>query len=219
MDNNENHRAGKLDQVVNVAVLGFVLIALASPRGPLGGWLGDLVQQRATRELIAENWSSLAPTGPEPTAASRVLIEFFDYQCPYCRRAETTIQAVAALEDATLIHRHLPLRLLHPYAESAALAAICADLADEFSEMHQHLLTTDRWQSDTADWFVEAESAGMSAPGQLVTCMASDQARARLRSDEELAVKLGIRMTPTFVGYRGVHAGIAEAEDLRDLLP
>ncbi len=94
------------------------------------------------------------PAGPVPAVtaddhvrgkatAKVTLIEYSDFQCPYCAKHEDTLKQILAKypNDVRLVYRHFPLSSLHPFAEKAAEASECANAQGKFWEMHDKLFT------------------------------------------------------------------------------
>ena len=77
-----------------------------------------------------------------PEAAPVTLIEYGDYQCPYCGQAEVVIRGLLDEfgDELRYVWRHLPLNDVHPYAQMAAEAAEAAGAQGEFWQMHDRLL-------------------------------------------------------------------------------
>jgi protein-disulfide isomerase len=77
-----------------------------------------------------------------PSGAWVTIVEFSDFQCPFCRNAEPTIEAVLAANaaDVRLVYKEFPLTSLHENAMPAALAADCANQQGKFWEMHDLLM-------------------------------------------------------------------------------
>jgi protein-disulfide isomerase len=91
-------------------------------------------------------------------AASVVLVEYGDYECPYCAAAEPFTQHLVDTfgEQIKFIFRHYPLVEVHPHAELAAEAAEAAAAQGKFWEMH-HLLFTHQKHLDLASLTKYAE--------------------------------------------------------------
>jgi protein-disulfide isomerase len=69
------------------------------------------------------------------------LVEYGDFQCPYCADANSMLQSIAATMGATLrrVFRHMPINDMHPHAQFAAEAAEAAGAQGKFWEMHDAL--------------------------------------------------------------------------------
>jgi protein-disulfide isomerase len=141
------------------------------------------------------------PTKGSP-AAKVVVIEFSDFQCPFCAGFATGAQQelVAKYVDVGTVawaFRHLPLSQIHPQAVKAAEAAECAGRQGRFWEAHDALFR-DREALATrpASSLVQpvvSDSAAVAA------CVDNGQARERIVADAKEANRLGFRTTPVFV--------------------
>jgi len=105
--------------------------------------------------------------------ADIVIVEYGDFQCPYCARAYPTLVELQQRygERLTLVYRHLPLGM-HPFAEGAAEAAEAAGAQGKFWEMHDALF----------------EHQAQMAPGQL-PLLAQQMGIENKRFDEDLATR------------------------------
>jgi protein-disulfide isomerase len=184
------------------------------------GWF---LEQRAHAELnrrIESSWLALTSVGGRAGAAdpdARILVEFLDYECPACRAMYGGISDLLAdHSDLAIVYRHLPLSI-HPSAESAARASICAQEAGRFTAMHSFLMTQHEWQRD-ADWLRIAKAVGIPTSFPFVECMYATRTARRLELDRRAGEQLGVAGTPTFVGPEGIHPGGLPAEDLVRLL-
>jgi uncharacterized membrane protein/thiol-disulfide isomerase/thioredoxin len=144
--------------------------------------------------------------GIGPVDAPIVIVEFSDFQCPYCKRfSESLHQLKQELgDDLRLEFRHFPLSI-HDYADDAALAAICASDLDLFWELHDELFELNVALS--TEGIIEAgEYLGIPAE-DLAACMNNELTQQELEEDQALAHELGVRGTPFFiingVGYAG----------------
>ena len=76
-----------------------------------------------------------------PQEAPVTVVEYGDFECPYCGRAEPSVRALLAdFGDVRYVWRHLPLTDVHPHAQLAAEASEAAAAQDSFWEMHDLLL-------------------------------------------------------------------------------
>src|ERR1700731_2834769 len=76
-----------------------------------------------------------------PADAPVTLVEYGDYECPYCGAAHPIVNALVEKfsEDLRMVFRHFPMVQMHPFAESAAEAAEFAGAHGRFWEMHDGL--------------------------------------------------------------------------------
>src|SRR5213080_1121737 len=156
---------------------------------------------------IPENSTTSAMGGTEMvhvrgrTDAPVTLVEFGDFQCPPCA---TLADPINKLEQEygsrlRLVFRHLPLAN-HQHAREAALASEAASLQDRFLEMHDLLYREQSVWSKAPDVRVLFDAyAGMLGLNidRFKKDMESEQAKARVKSDEQQATTHGVRTTPT----------------------
>ncbi|OGG01427.1 hypothetical protein A2Z33_02735 [Candidatus Gottesmanbacteria bacterium RBG_16_52_11] len=85
-----------------------------------------------------------------PAQAGVTIIEFSDFQCPYCSRAFPTTERIMKDYDGKvkLVYRHMPLSMIHPRAQKAAEASECARDQGKFWEFHDQLFKNQQ------DWSV-----------------------------------------------------------------
>jgi Na+/H+ antiporter NhaA len=141
------------------------------------------------------------------------LVEYGDFECPYCGRAETAIEELmGSVADVRFVWRHLPLSDVHPNAQRAAEAAEAAAAQGKFWELHDLLL--DRQDAlSVPDLLRYAEELGLD-----VDRFADDLRRhagsARIADDVESADRSGVAGTPTFFVNGRRHWGAYDAESL-----
>jgi protein-disulfide isomerase len=84
-----------------------------------------------------------AHTGPAkgPTTAKVTIVEYSDFECPFCQRALPTVKQILDTypNDVQFYYRHMPLNNIHPKAQKAAEAAECAEAQGKFWEYHDKL--------------------------------------------------------------------------------
>jgi len=136
--------------------------------------------------------------------AKVVLIEFSDFECPYCARYALEIhpevnRRYVDTGRVLLVFRHLPLSI-HKSAQKAAEAAECAGRQNRFWEMHDLLFQKPK-ELGISDLRRHAAQLALE-PGEFDACLAGDMVN-RVRADIEFAKSLGVTGTPTFlVGAR-----------------
>jgi protein-disulfide isomerase len=134
------------------------------------------------------------------TAAKVVLVEFSDYQCPYCGRfARDTLPSIEKEYIDTGKIRYafvdFPLESIHKLAFKAAEAAHCAGAQGDFWLMHNRLFSH---QTALEPWSGHAEALGLNVE-QFNACMESGTTATEIRETMALAQKAGIHSTPIFM--------------------
>ena len=142
-----------------------------------------------------------------PRDAAVTLIEYGDFQCPYCARAHAALTELAdRMQGVRLVYRHLPLSDLHPLAELAAEAAEAAGSQGKFWDMHDMLFEQQREVMDEQDLALLAESLGLDTERFRAEVL-ERRHRARVQRDRERAQHDGASRTPSFyingVRYQG----------------
>lgn len=137
-----------------------------------------------------------------PQDAALTLIEYGDFQCPYCARAHEALTALtASISDDVggirLVFRNLPLTDFHPLAELAAEAAEAAGAQGKFWEMHDALLEQQRQVTDKQDLAVLAESLDLDIE-RFRSDVLERRFRDRVQADLARARDDGAHRTPTF---------------------
>ena len=132
-----------------------------------------------------------------PVDAPVTIVEFSDYQCPFCQRAEATLRQLEQLFPGKLrfVYRHFPLEF-HSHALPAAKAAVCAGEQAQFWDYHELLFANQRSLSVT-NLVGYAAQLGLDAESFL-TCLDADATRLQIEQDMSVAKALGATATPTF---------------------
>jgi uncharacterized membrane protein/protein-disulfide isomerase len=161
-----------------------------------------------------------APVAGAPTtipaaagASPSVLVEYSDYECPFCARAHEDSRLLREKRpDITLVRRHFPLdstcnaavkRQMHATACMLARAAICAQEQGKFNEMDDALFRNQKEGRPVMDI---VRSLGIE-PGRFQACIGAPETERRLQSDIAAALRDGVRATPTYVIGGQVRSG------------
>ena len=133
--------------------------------------------------------------GPDPARVT--MLEFGDFQCPYCGAAESTVRRVLASypNDVALVFVNMPLSF-HENALRAAEAFLAAARQDKGWEMHDQMFAHQDALSDT-DLDSYAQGIGLDLV-QFDADRASPEIADEVAQDEALAAALGVDRTPTF---------------------
>lgn len=185
------------------------------------GWLLWHLARPVTRT------SGAAPVPREPVSlegsellgsetAPVVVLEFSDFQCPYCARfANGILPQVDTKYVRTgrvqVAFRQMPLEAIHPRAFRAAQAAACAGEQGHFWPLHDAIFR-DASKLEDADLRAKASAVGVdgAAYDECMNARASD----RVRADMALAQKLGIKGTPTLLVGRRVHGDAVKVAEV-----
>jgi protein-disulfide isomerase len=187
-----------------LGLLGF-LVALG-----IGFYIGQWVQDRNVEvEVPADERFAVALRGDEPQIgpddALVTIIEFADYQCPYCAQAHEPLkEAVEKFDgDVRLIYKHFPLPS-HNRATPAAKLAWAAHQQDEFWPMHAVLFEK---AGDIDAALAVSERLGLDK-GRLEQALVSEAAAQSVDDDLKAGAMIGVRGTPAFFvnghAYRGL---------------
>jgi protein-disulfide isomerase len=144
-------------------------------------------------DIPSEGFPSIGPNDAPIT-----IVEFSDYQCPYCRRWHQQVyeSLLAAYPGKIkLVYRHLPLTSIHPDAFGAAEAAMCAGEQDAYWAYHEKLFASESLGSEVYDQYALDLSLNMN---DFQTCMETEKYKQAIEADSDFAVDLGVRSTPTF---------------------
>lgn len=138
-----------------------------------------------------------------PSDAPVTIVEFSDFECPYCSRMAKTIKKVASdySESVKLVFRQFPLTRIHSNAQKAAEAALCAADQGKFWEMHD-LMFEDQKKLKVEDLKEKAVSLGLRKE-EFDQCLDSSKHAEVVSSDLYDGVRAGVSGTPTmFVNGR-----------------
>ena len=134
-----------------------------------------------------------------PAGAPVTIVEYSDYQCPYCGRAAATLKQVRQKygDKVRLVFRDFPLTSIHPKAAKAAEAAACAGEQGKYWEMSDRLFAQQD-KLDLPDLKRRAADLGLDQSG-FAACLDSGRMAAEVRKDAAAAEDIGLRGTPAFL--------------------
>ena len=133
-----------------------------------------------------------------PDSARVTMVEFGDFECPYCGAAEPTVRQVLATypNDVALVFVNFPISLIHPYAMGAAEAFLAAGRQDKAWEMHDLMYAHQDALSD-AELDGYAQSIGLDLV-QFDADRSSPDIANEVTQDKNLGYSLGVDSTPSF---------------------
>ena len=123
-------------------------------------------------------------------------MEFSDFECPYCGGLFPTLKQIeeAYKDKIRIVYRQFPLNNLHPHAQKAAEASLCANEQNKFWQLHDAMFT-DQKNLTVDDLKAKAAALSMNA-ATFSTCLDSGKNAAVVRSSLEEGDRLGVDGTP-----------------------
>ena len=149
-------------------------------------------------------------------SAPITIIEFSDYECPFCKRAEPTVEKVLETygDKIRLVFRDYPLPF-HANAKPAALAAACAEEQGKFWEYHHKLFTSAALDGDTLRSL--AGELGLDQ-AKFDECLASEKYASVVEKDMADASAVGVRGTPAFFINGRMISGAQPFEKFQEII-
>lgn len=131
-----------------------------------------------------------------PKSAPITIIEFTDFQCPYCKRSQDTLKQVEAVygDKVKIVEKQYPLQF-HNRAKPAAEAVLCAKEQGKFWELHDKLFPSQSLED--ADITRFATEVGLNMP-KFQKCLADHKYAAKVEADTAEGLRYGVRGTPHF---------------------
>jgi len=153
-----------------------------------------------------------------PSDARVTIIEFADFQCPYCRAVEPTLNQLREQykDKIRYSYRDFPLPM-HPYAEKAAEACRCAAEQGQFWPYHDRLFTGDA--ESLSDAHLRSTAAELKLDSdKFGKCLDSSKEQAAVAKDFDQGKSLGITGTPSFFVNGYYVSGAVSYDQLRELV-
>ncbi len=128
-----------------------------------------------------------------------VIVEFSDFQCPYCRSVEPTLKNLLAKYEGrvSLAYRDLPLRDIHPQAQLAAEASRCAGEQGKYWGYHD-LLFENQNKLGREGLIEQARNLKLDER-QFDSCLSTGKYKAQIEEDRQLGLRVGLNGTPGFI--------------------
>ena len=164
--------------------------------------------------LLEEPRKQVEAVGPSmgPADAKVTIVEYSDFECPFCAKARTTVDAVmkANAGKVRLVFRHFPLPM-HKHAPKAAEAAACADAQGKFYEMHDQLFDhANALEVENLKQY--AKAIGLDE-AKFAACLDGGEMAKVVEKDMASAEAVGVSSTPTFfVNGRELAGALPQAD-------
>lgn len=150
--------------------------------------------------------------------AKLTIVEFSDFQCPFCQRFVPTIQQVLKEYGSKVrfVYKHFPLDSIHPWARPAALASECASEQGKFWEYHDALFA--RQDEFGTDFWAKLAGELKLNVNKFNDCVGSSKYASKVESDYQQGLVSGVRGTPhTVIGNVPV-SGAVPFEQLKTVI-
>lgn len=171
-----------------IMIIGIVVLVLAG--------LGYTVKWAITGKVVVSVTETEHIRGA--TDAKVTIVEFSDFQCPFCGKAQPTIEEVLKNYNGSvrLVYKHFPLTQIHQYSLKAAEASECTDEQGKFWEYHD-ILFKNQNALGIADLKKYASQLGLDTT-QFNECLDSNKMADRVAKNFEEGQKAGVSGTPAF---------------------
>jgi len=197
---------GIISGVLLVCTIGFVILLITILSGSDSIAKNDSSQKRVeptVEKTAGGNVVKFTLSGNEHIRgnkdASVKIIEFSDYQCPYCQKHHGTMQQVMDEYDGQVawIYKHFPLDSIHPNARPAAEASECVweQKGDEGFWEFTDAVFTNQSQIDPSFYEEWAQEQGLDME-QFDDCVSSRKYRDKVEADYQEGLKAGVKGTP-----------------------
>lgn len=175
----------------------------------------NIVPNPAAMPRAIDNWRRLTTAGQWMGQASApvTIIEFSDYQCPFCANLQPALRSIRRKhgDKVAVLYRHYPLTRIHMNAFPAAVAAECAARQGRFEALHDALFANQS-MIGLRSWQNFASDVGIADTVSFNRCVNHQETADRVKQDAEMASTLGLSGTPSvIVDGMLVVAGITEA--------
>ena|SRR5215813_8085974 len=126
------------------------------------------------------------------------IVEFADFQCPYCKSVQATLNGllIKYQGQVKLAYRDFPIRTLHSQAQMAAEAGRCAGEQGKFWEYHDALYA-DQKRLNQSDLLETARRLGLREK-ELESCLSSGRFKGQIEQDIQEGTRAGVEGTPGF---------------------
>jgi protein-disulfide isomerase len=153
-----------------------------------------------------------------PDDAKVTLVEFTDFQCPYCKTfTDGTRNELRAKygDKVRFVLKHVPLEQSHPDAKRAAIAAQCALREGKFWEIHDAFF---RNPKDLSEASIIEKGRSLGLGNEFGTCVAREETIAEVAQDVKDASALGVRGTPSFLINGKLQMGMISASQFESIV-
>jgi protein-disulfide isomerase len=174
--------------------------------------LEERLRQEQGVKIVFEPYRMTFANEGAPTLGKKdapiTLVEFSDFQCPYCQAAAPVLKQVAQKfgDKVQIIYRQYPIPSLHPFALKAAEASLCANEQGKFWELHDAMFA-DQKKLAVSDLKATAKRLGVDSK-KFDACLDAGRYVEQVQNDQREASKIGVNGTPAmFINGQYVEGG------------
>lgn len=172
------------------------------------------------RHLSDSTWKQLVKSDlmSGSQEAKIKIVEFFDYECPYCRRIQPTLDEIRRRypNDVAIIYRHFPLPY-HSAAYPSAIASECANEQGKFESYHAALFEHHGF-SKSLNWTNLAMAVGIDDLMRFQECVNLETYSGKITHDMQLAESVQISGVPTLIVEGNIFEGIIAVNELDKII-
>jgi protein-disulfide isomerase len=186
-----------------------------------GAFMDGLKKEYKVTSYLEPVRTTVATTGfpsKGPANATVTIVEFSDFECPYCGGFYPTLKEVEKnyKDKIRIVYRQFPLTSIHPRAMKAAEASLCANDQGQFWQMHDAMFT-DQSKLEVSDLKDKAAKLSMNT-ATFNACLDSSKYAAGIKSEILEGAKVGVSGTPSlFINGRFL-SGDQPYEDLAKII-
>lgn len=186
----------------------------------------DMLVTRLKKEFAFKSYleplrAQLATAGfptKGPANAPVTIVEFSDFECPYCGGLYPTLKQVekAYPQQVRIVYRQFPLTNIHPYAQKAAEASLCANDQQKFWEFHDSMFENQR-ELSVAD--LKQRAVDLKLDSKVFNqCLDSGRHAAAIQADLQEGSKYGVTGTPALFINGRLLSGNQPFAEIRDVI-
>ncbi|PJC56981.1 MAG: hypothetical protein CO025_15455 [Ignavibacteria bacterium CG_4_9_14_0_2_um_filter_37_13] len=169
---------------------------------------------------IVDNWKELIPEDEKTNGNySKVyLIEFFDYECPYCSILDATLDTIQLKygDKIKIIRYHFPLNI-HPLAYRTAIAAECAGSQEVFDSYHKELMAN-QYKLNSINFTEVARLIGIKDIEKFQKCVNEEKTADVISHNVKLGKKFKVNGTPTLIINNKMISGAINSEEIEKII-
>lgn len=200
-----------IDRVLNITlVAAAVVMTVAVARRELRPSVPPSSSRQTLPPRMQKAWTDILPHAVAlgDSKGPVQIIEFADFECPFCRKFDSTVRVVTAAYPAKISRYfvHYPLSTIHRFAVPAARAADCAGKLGRFVAMHD-LLFAKQDSFGLKPWVSYARESGITDTSSFEDCITMTDRIPLVADGIQTGKQLNIDATPTVIinGWRFVH--------------